>query len=807
MKKLHLLCNAHIDPVWQWEWEEGASAALSTFQSAANLAEEYDYIFCHNEVTLYKYIEKYAPALFEKIQQLVKAGKWHIMGGWYLQPDCVMPCGEGMVRQIREGELYFEEKFGVKPTTAVNFDPFGHSQGLVQIIKKCGQDSYIFMRPYSKYMPYPQMELPSECFIWEGYDGSQIKAYHITEYNSPLGGSRAKIETDIERMKDEQEVVLSPWGVGNHGGGPSRKDLVDIEQLIKESKDIEIVHSTPERFFAEVNPTDVVAKSLIPTMVGGYTAMVGMKQKYKTLERQLMFVEKMASIASLKGCMTYPTKQLREVTEDMLNVQFHDILPGTVIREGENNGFTYANHGLHILNQIRADAFFGLCKGQKTAEENTYPIMVFNPKAYAEKQLVECELSIIPTDYFEEEFSQLEIYDENGKKLPAQTIKEGSNLSIDWRKKVIFEAELAPLAITRLTAKTVVKPKAEYPTNQDVEFDNGEMQVRISAKTGLIESYVVSGKEYAQGNLFMPMMYEDYEDPWGMNQTYVGWNPQPFTLLEKPDGVFEGMQSIQVIEDGEIYTAVEAFFGNGHTRLRIGYKLYKKGTKVDIDVNVFPMEINRAIKLHLTVGGGEYIGEEIFGAETLYNDGTECIAHDYVAIKQDDGKYLEIVTPDNYASSYKDGTVALTLVRTATYCAHPVPKRPLVRKNIFLPRMDQGQRDFSFRMDVKGEKELKKTAELFVEKPYALNIFPTVDEKADNGLQVEIDNSQISFVTLKEGVQTDGYVFRLFNPSAEESKATLTCDNASISLHFGKYEVKTIIYQRNEFVEVADMLI
>ena len=197
-KRIHLICNAHLDPVWQWEWEEGASAALSTFQSAANLAEEYDYIFCHNEVTLYKYIEKYAPALFQKIQQLVKAGKWHIMGGWYLQPDCVMPCGEGMVRQIRVGELYFEEKFGVKPTTAVNFDPFGHSQGLVQIIKKCGQDSYIFMRPYSKYMPYPQMELPSECFIWEGYDGSQIKAYHITDYNSPLGGSRAKIETDIE---------------------------------------------------------------------------------------------------------------------------------------------------------------------------------------------------------------------------------------------------------------------------------------------------------------------------------------------------------------------------------------------------------------------------------------------------------------------------------------------------------------------------------------------------------------------------------------------------------------------------------
>lgn len=109
MKKLHMICNAHIDPIWQWEWEEGASAALSTFQSAENLAKEFNYIFCHNEVTLYKYTEKYAPALFEEIKELVKEGKWHIMGGWFLQPDCIMPCGEGIVRQIREGEMYFRE--------------------------------------------------------------------------------------------------------------------------------------------------------------------------------------------------------------------------------------------------------------------------------------------------------------------------------------------------------------------------------------------------------------------------------------------------------------------------------------------------------------------------------------------------------------------------------------------------------------------------------------------------------------------------------------------------------------------------
>ena len=93
MKRLHLICNAHIDPIWLWEWEEGASSALSTFRSAVNLAEQFDYIFCHNEVTLYKWVEEYDPALFAEIVRLVGAGKWQIIGGWYLQPDCNLPCG------------------------------------------------------------------------------------------------------------------------------------------------------------------------------------------------------------------------------------------------------------------------------------------------------------------------------------------------------------------------------------------------------------------------------------------------------------------------------------------------------------------------------------------------------------------------------------------------------------------------------------------------------------------------------------------------------------------------------------------
>ena len=149
MNKLHLLCNAHLDPVWLWRWNEGLAEAISTFRVAADFCEQYDgFVFNHNEALLYEWVEEHEPQLFARIQKLVKDGKWHIMGGWYIQPDCVMTSGESLLTQIRLGQEYFEEKFGVKPTTAINFDPFGHSRGLVQILKKTGFDGYIFMRPY-----------------------------------------------------------------------------------------------------------------------------------------------------------------------------------------------------------------------------------------------------------------------------------------------------------------------------------------------------------------------------------------------------------------------------------------------------------------------------------------------------------------------------------------------------------------------------------------------------------------------------------------------------------------------------------
>ena len=305
MEKLHLICNAHLDPVWQWEWEEGLGAVISTFTVAVELCEQSDgFVFNHNEALLYQWVEEYAPELFEKIQRLVQNGKWHIMGGWFLQPDCNMPSGESLVRQILVGREYFKRKFDVTPTTAYNIDTFGHSRGLVQILKKSGYDSYVCMRPGGNYLEVPYV------FDWVGYDGSEIKVCRIDHpYNTLLGTAAQSITEYIDSHQDI-DVALRCWGIGDHGGGPSKIDLKQVSELIGANSDVEIIHSTPEQFFEDyiqsVDVTYKLAEALNPQFVGCYTSQCRIKNRHRKLENEFYSAEKMVSNLAIVGTMDYP---------------------------------------------------------------------------------------------------------------------------------------------------------------------------------------------------------------------------------------------------------------------------------------------------------------------------------------------------------------------------------------------------------------------------------------------------------------------------------------------------------------------
>ena len=203
---------------------------------------------------LYKWIEQYEPELFERIKELVKKGRWNIIGGWYLQPDCLMPSGEAFVRQILEGNSYFKQKFNTDFKTAINLDSFGHTRGLVQIMAKCGYENYLVCRPLNSDFP-----LENNNFYWEGFDGSKIfTRRHYELYNSPLGKAAQKIEDRIKEINEDALMIL--WGVGNHGGGTSEKDINDIAALTRKmsGEGEGIKHSRPMSIFKMLRRVTII---------------------------------------------------------------------------------------------------------------------------------------------------------------------------------------------------------------------------------------------------------------------------------------------------------------------------------------------------------------------------------------------------------------------------------------------------------------------------------------------------------------------------------------------------------------------
>lgn len=801
-KQVHLICNAHVDPIWQWNWQEGASAALSTFKSAADLAERHDYVFCHNEAMLYRYVEEYAPSLFERIRRLVREGKWHIMGGWFVQPDCNMPSGESLVRQILEGRRYFMEKFGVAPKIAFNADPFGHSVGLVQILRRAGQQGYLFMRPY----PH-ELSLPGEQFTWRGLDGSEIPCARFIAYNSPLGNAVREILVREKLLSDTTPVIL--WGVGNHGGGPSHKDLCDIEELQRTSE-TEYLHSTPERFFPHHRSRGVIDTSLRPTFPGCYTSMRRIKAAHARLESELLTTEKILSVAWARGLLAaYPEGELRSVTEDLMSAQFHDVLPGTCTKTGEEAGLRLLEHGLADAERLKMRAMMALSDAEASADDGEYPILVFHPHPYESEEEIDCEFMLADQNWSEDEVSSIRILDEAGQELAVQMTKEESNLRLDWRRRAVFRAKLSPFGFHRFRLFVEYKPRTEQKKRDALVFEYGRKYVEIDRETGLLASYRIDGVEYVKDG-FSLVAFDDNADPWAMapeQRLRLGTNPRAFSLARQPDGPFSGLPSISLTDDGALFSRVEARFENRLSRASIAYTVYKHNDFVDVDVTLFFGETDTIVKLKLpTPVGGRLIGQCPFGWEALYTDARENVAQRFVAMEKD-GVSLVLMNRDVYGNHYEDGALYTSLVRGATYCAHPIKDRPLLPSDRFTSKMDQGESSFSFRLGVVSTDALQRECDRFVSRPYALSAFPLGTGKTARDFTPVLEDKTIALVTVKKENGSDALLFRLHNNTEHEVQTALCVGAYRLPLDFGRFEVKTVRLDAEGLTELAELAI
>ncbi len=831
MQKIYLVCNAHLDPVWLWEREEGIGEALATFRIAADFCErEQNFVFNHNEAVLYEWVEQYEPELFERIKRLVLQGKWVVMGGWYLQPDCNMPSGESIIRQIRAGREYFTSKFGkdFEFKTALNFDSFGHNRGLVQILTKAGYAYYIGSRPGQADCP-----LPSDDFIWVGHDGSELKAHRCRAgYGHQKGQILNKIMSVVNSNPDRENLIVL-WGIGNHGGGPSKEDIHSLNLLqqgiiddsyevgttgsiagveAKEEKandinsllnDKEFIHASLDEYFKSADQSgyfkDRVEKSLLSWGVGCYTTQVRIKQGYRALETGLSMAEKMATQADIYVAdFTYPKDRLDIAEKDLLFTQFHDILPGSSIKPAEEASIRMLQHGIEETNEIKVRAFFALSQGMEYSDRgDEIPILVYNPHPVTINTVISCELQKAEQNWKDGEYSNPVIY-LGDKRMDSQPEKEDSNINLDWRKKVSFRAELPPMQMTKYVARfEIIKNRRveELPIRDGAYvFDNGTLYVEIDLKSGLVRRCAVDGEDYITSPAFVPKVYDDDDDPWAMRVMSFQKHLADFRLMSKEDlkafsgksyddnqieGIYSkdnAKASVRVIENGEVRTVVEAVFEYNKSVIHQCYILPKKGTEIEVKLTSWWLEASKMLKLCMPVAEKDcaYYGQGMYANDLLDSTGLETVAQQWTAATFGDRAVL-CANKGTYGSSFVDSEMQLTLQRSPAYSAHPIHDRFYITHDRLSAHNDMGERSFSFKF-VFGKREniLNRAdgiAQEYNEPPMVVSFYPSGSGEKALPL-ITLNNDAVTLSALRKTGE-HSYEYRLFNGSSKEQTVTV----------------------------------
>jgi len=817
---VHLICNAHLDPAWQWDWQSGAAEALSTFRTAADLCEEFpDFIFCHNEALLYQWVEEFEPALFERIRKLVQAGRWHIMGGWYLQPDCNLPSGESIVRQILLGKSYFKEKFGVDVTTAMNVDSFGHSRGLVQILARSGYDSYLIGRPDT----FRGQAFEGEEFVWQGFDGSEVLVKRIRRgYGTRVDAAMPAL---AEWLKNQPPFACEGfcWGVGDHGGGASRKDLLELEQFIRSRPDLAIKHSTPQALFNELAKRRAglprFAHELNPFACGCYTSMVRLKQKHRRLENEIFSLEKMAAAATVQGLQGWPAAAFEEALRALLLSQFHDMLPGSGIQDVEEYTLQLLDHGLELMGREKLRSFFALCSGQEPATAGNPPVLVYNPHPYPVDELVECEFHLHDFNW-RGTFFDAELFARDGRPFPHQIERERANATLDWGKRLVFAARLAPgmnrfdTRLKELPAKPAVELR---PAKGMIHFQGADLEARISTRTGLLESLRIGGHDVLGRNAFQPLVLADYPNAWVLvGNDRAGKVIGRFKLLDKAAStafaaVPKPLPPVRIIEDGPVRSVIEVVMGYESSRLVLQYKLPKHGTEFEVALRVVWNEPLKMLKLSVPFAPKveRGLGQTLFGTQECPTKGEEVVTQKWQALVSDSQNLaLTCIDDGLYGSDFGGNALRLTLLRSPAYSNLGAEVAVRDRHN---PVIDLGERLFRFWFNAGpvAERLARIETEALVknERPYALSFFPPGTGVAPQPL-ARLGDPRLQLVAAKRAQKGEELILRLFNPTAERlaSQVELPWLPATLPVALAPFALLTLRVARDGRVVETDLL-
>ncbi len=538
--------NSHIDMAWLWPWSETTEVVRNTFSTALQLMNEYpNYIYAQSTAQASAWLEEKYPDLFEQIRKRVAEGRWELVGGMWVEPDLNMPDGESQVRQLLIGKRYFQEKFGVDVRVGWNPDSFGYNWQMPQIYKKSGVDYFVTQ----KMSWNDTTQFPYKLFWWQSPDGSRVLTYFPHDYvNSMDPVKTARDMADLFPRNPGLDEMMHLYGIGDHGGGPTRAMLDEGGRWKDPSLPFpKIVDGTALGYFQDIEKE--LPRVQIPTWNGElylqfhrgvFTTQAETKRHNRESEELVLNAEKFASLASLAGS-AYPQLQFTEAWKKVLFNQFHDVAAGSgipAVYKDADRDYAEVRHvaGESLHDSIATLGAYADTNGPGAA------VLVVNPLAWERTDIVELTVQMPHAT------PSVEVLDAAGR-LVLSEIVERHPETHRFRVRLLAR-DIPSLGYEVFHVAPVAKAPAAPSALRATEgmLENEFVRVKVDGKTGCITSVFLKSSSYEAlapgscGNLLQTFV----DTP----KQYDAWNID--ADFEKQHWDLTQAESVQLLERGPL---------------------------------------------------------------------------------------------------------------------------------------------------------------------------------------------------------------------------------------------------------------
>ncbi len=716
----HLVANSHIDPVWLWNRQEGLNEALSTVNTVLALMREYpDLTYIRGESLLYEEVLRHAPARFGEIKRLVREGRWDPVGGTYLQPDMNLPAAETLHRHFAVGQAFFRQHFRRRAWAGWAADCFGHTPFLPDILRTHGLRAYAFGRPNPPDGP--------KLFWWESPNRQRVLA--ATYVTGWYGCERDELPARLDaylKLTPSLPVrhVFIPFGLGNHGGGPTRRHLDDIATWRAGHPEVDVRHSTLHGFFTAVEREvesgairlPVVRGDLGFCLRGTYSTGLALKHAYRRAESGVI---RAASLLELlpSGPKLPAAKDLDALWRGVLFNSFHDILPATATADALAEQMEQLSGVLHGCRVIERNALLAIARtlrvdlpAASADHPKTTPFLVVNPLAHAYRGAIELEacLDYRPLWRFADrgDAVPLELRGPARTRLRFQVVRSGHNFMgpVPWRKRIVFDAVVPARSWAVFTLGWIERAgRSRAPIRQRAVRRGPVIRnahLRVGAPIG---STGVSIFHDDQPLLARPglsaILVDDPFGPWGGHYE----EKESLELLRVRERWT--IADSRVVERGPIRMALWCRLAGSRSQIDLTFTLEASTHVVTVDAAVF-LNDERA-RLKLVLPGGDVAEYAVPGGVIRRGPQGELPGGRWARILDRTGRPRFVFASDAlYNFNTRDGCFYATVVRSSRHTLD-VPE-PAADLRPGEPVIDRGVFRFRFLVGRPGKRTLQR---------------------------------------------------------------------------------------------------